>query len=151
MTRVTTSEPDLLALDSQVCFALAVASRRVIGLYRPVLEPLGLTHPQYLVMLALWQHEPLSVRRLGELVSLEPATLSPLLKRLEASGYLHRTRDAEDERSLKVTLTAAGRALREQALAVPPTIMAKLEMDVEELGALHAVLTDVIAHTEGKV
>ena len=150
-TGTAAAEPDLLALESQVCFALAVASRRVIGLYRPVLEPLGLTHPQYLVMLALWQHEPLSVRRLGELVSLEPATLSPLLKRLEAVGYLHRDRDAEDERSLKVTLTAAGRALREQALGVPPTIMARLEMDVDELRTLHAALTDVIAHTEGKV
>jgi DNA-binding MarR family transcriptional regulator len=147
----TAAEPDLLALESQVCFALAVASRRVIGLYRPVLEPLGLTHPQYLVMLALWQHEPLSVRRLGELVSLEPATLSPLLKRLEAVGYLHRTRDAEDERSLRVTLTTAGRALRDQALEVPPTIMARLEMDVDELRTLHAVLTDVIAHTDGKI
>jgi DNA-binding MarR family transcriptional regulator len=149
--QMTTAEPDLLALESQVCFALAVASRRVIGLYRPVLEPLGLTHPQYLVMLALWQHEPLSVRRLGELVSLEPATLSPLLKRLEAIGYLLRTRDVADERSLKVTLTESGRALRGQALAVPPTIMAKLEMNVDELRGLHAVLTDVIAHTEGKV
>ena len=151
MGGATAAEPDLLALESQVCFALAVASRRVIGLYRPVLEPLGLTHPQYLVMLALWQHEPLSVRRLGELVSLEPATLSPLLKRLEAVGYLHRTRDAEDERSLRVTLTTAGRALRDQALEVPPTIMARLEMDVDELRTLHAVLTDVIAHTDGKI
>jgi DNA-binding MarR family transcriptional regulator len=148
---VTTAETDLLALESQVCFALAVASRRVIALYRPVLEPMGLTHPQYLVMLALWQYEPLSVRRLGELVSLEPATLSPLLKRLEALGYLLRTRDAEDERSLKVTLTGTGRALRQQALGVPPAIMAKLEMDVDELRELHAVLTEVIAHTDGKV
>jgi DNA-binding MarR family transcriptional regulator len=147
----STGAADLLALESQVCFALAVASRRVIGLYRPVLEPLGLTHPQYLVMLALWQYEPLSVRRLGELVSLEPATLSPLLKRLEAIGYLHRTRDVADERSLKVTLTEAGRSLRDRALAVPGTIMGKLEMDVDELRDLHAVLTEVIAHTEGKV
>jgi DNA-binding MarR family transcriptional regulator len=151
MTATTTAEPDLLALESQVCFALAVASRRVIALYRPVLEPMGLTHPQYLVMLALWQYEPLSVRRLGELVSLEPATLSPLLKRLEAIGYLTRARDAEDERNLKVTLTDAGRALRREALKVPPAIMAKLEMNVDELRDLHAVLTDVIAHTEGKV
>ena len=151
MTGVTTAEPDLLALESQVCFALAVASRRVIGLYRPVLEPMGLTHPQYLVMLALWQPEPLSVRRLGELVSLEPATLSPLLKRLEAIGYLTRTRDPADERSLRVSLTDAGRALRQEALRVPPAIMAKLEMDVGELRDLHAMLTDVIAHTDGKV
>jgi DNA-binding MarR family transcriptional regulator len=144
------TEPDLLALESQVCFALAVASRRVIGLYRPVLEPMGLTHPQYLVMLALWQHEPLSVRRLGELVSLEPATLSPLLKRLEAIGYLTRARDAEDERLLRVALTQAGRALRERALDVPPAIMAELGMSVAELQNLHAVLTDVIAHTDGQ-
>lgn len=138
---------DLLALESQVCFALAVASRRVIGLYRPVLEPMGLTHPQYLVMLALWQHEPLSVRRLGELLSLEPATLSPLLKRLEAIGYLERNRDAADERTLRVVLTERGRALREQALEVPPAIMARLGMDVDELRALHAALTEVIGRT----
>jgi len=150
VTATTTAVPDLLALESQVCFALAVASRRVIGLYRSVLEPMGLTHPQYLVMLALWQHEPLSVRRLGELVSLEPATLSPLLKRLEAIGYLTRARDIEDERTLKVTLTDTGRALRQEALKVPPAIMAKLEMDVDELRNLHAVLTDVITHTDGK-
>jgi len=131
-----------------VCFALAVASRRVIALYRPVLEPMGLTHPQYLVMLALWQYEPLSVRRLGELVSLEPATLSPLLKRLESFGHLTRTRDAQDERSLRVTLTDAGRELRQEALQVPPTIMARLGMDVDELRDLHAVLTEVIAHTD---
>jgi len=148
VTTVTTAEPDLLALESQVCFALAVASRRVIALYRPVLEPMGLTHPQYLVMLALWQYEPLSVRRLGELVSLEPATLSPLLKRLEALGHLTRTRDVQDERSLRVMLTDAGRELRQQALQVPPTIMAKLGMDVDELRDLHAVLTEVIAHTD---
>jgi hypothetical protein len=79
-------EPDLLRLDQQVCFALAVASRNVIALYRPILEPMGLTHPQYLVMLALWGESPLTVKQLGGLLSLEPATLSPLLKRLEAGG-----------------------------------------------------------------
>ena len=146
-TRADGAEPDLLALESQVCFALAVASRRVIGLYRPVLEPMGLTHPQYLVMLALWQHEPLSVRRLGELLSLEPATLSPLLKRLEAIGYLERHRDPADERTLRVVLTPQGRALRELALGVPPAIMKRLGMDVDELRELHAVLTEVIART----
>jgi MarR family transcriptional regulator, organic hydroperoxide resistance regulator len=147
---MTSPAPDLLALESQVCFALAVASRRVIGLYRPVLEPLGLTHPQYLVMLALWQYEPLTVRRLGELVSLEPATLSPLLKRLEAIGYLRRTRDVADERNLKITLTESGRALRDRALSVPATIMATLQMDADQLRDLHAVLTDVMAHTDAK-
>jgi DNA-binding MarR family transcriptional regulator len=139
---------DLLALENQVCFALAVASRRVIGLYRPLLEPMGLTHPQYLVMLALWQNEPLTVRELGELLSLEPATLSPLLKRLEATGYLLRRRDPADERSLNLTLTPEGRRLRERALAIPPAIMSRLGMDVASLKAVHAQLTEVIARTE---
>ena len=81
---------DLLALENQVCFALAVASRGVNAVYRPLLEPLGLTHPQYLVMLALWERSPRSVRDLGEELRLDPATLSPLLKRLEALGYVSR-------------------------------------------------------------
>src|SRR6478735_4816461 len=97
--------PDLLALDRQVCFALAVASRTVISLYRPLLEPMGLTHPQYLVMLALWESEPLRVNELADRLSLEPATLSPLLKRLEASGMVARERDPRDDRALAVSLT----------------------------------------------
>ena len=94
-----------LALEHQVCFALAVAARTVIALYRPVLEPMGLTHPQYLVMLALWEFEPVSVKDLSGMLQLEPATLSPLLKRLEAAGLLRRDRSASDERSLAVVLT----------------------------------------------
>lgn len=140
-------EVDLLALENQVCFALAVASRRVIGLYRPLLEPMGLTHPQYLVMLALWGKEPMTVRELGERLSLEPATLSPLLKRLEASEYLTRARDPEDERALRVTLTPAGRRLRERALDIPPAIMARLGMSLSELTDLRDRLTDVIQRT----
>jgi DNA-binding MarR family transcriptional regulator len=145
VTDQQTTEPlDLLALESQVCFALAVASRRVIGLYRPLLEPMGLTHPQYLVMLALWQHEPLTVRELAGKLSLESATLSPLLKRLEAIGYLTRPRHPDDERALQVGLTPAGRKLRERALDIPPAMMAKLQMDVDELQDLHGRLTDLI-------
>ena len=140
---------DLLALENQVCFALAVASRRVIGLYRPLLEPMGLTHPQYLVMLALWGDEPLTVRALGERLSLEPATLSPLLKRLEAAGYVTRERDPRDERALQVRLTKAGRDLRQQALQIPPAIMGRLGMSVQELTALRNHLTEVIRRTEG--
>ena len=140
---------DLLALENQVCFALAVASRRVIGLYRPLLEPMGLTHPQYLVMLALWGDEPLTVRALGERLSLEPATLSPLLKRLEAAGYVTRERDTRDERALQVRLTKAGRDLRQQALQIPPAIMGRLGMSVQELTALRNHLTEVIRRTEG--
>jgi DNA-binding MarR family transcriptional regulator len=136
---------DPLALERQVCFALAVASRTVISVYRPVLEPLGLTHPQYLVMLALWGSEPLSVTDLSRMLELDIGTLSRLLKRLEAAGLVRRDRNPSDERSLAVALTAQGRALRRKALDVPGTILRRLDMDVEELIALHARLTDVIA------
>lgn len=136
---------DLLALDRQVCFALAVASRSVIALYRPLLEPMGITHPQYLVMLALWERSPLSVKQLSGLLQLDPGTLSPLLKRLEAIGYVTRRRDPRDERALAVELTEEGRTLREQALLVPPAIMARLDMSAEELQVLHRSLTRVIA------
>jgi MarR family transcriptional regulator, organic hydroperoxide resistance regulator len=136
---------DPLALDRQVCFALAAASRSVIGLYRPVLEPLGLTHPQYLVMLALWERSPRTVRDLGETLLLEPATLSPLLKRLEASGLLTRKRSAVDERTLDVQLTAAGRALREEAEKVPAKIVSRLGMQVSELERIRDDLTTLIS------
>jgi len=139
------SPDDLLKLENQVCFALAVASRSVIGMYRPLLEPLGLTHPQYLVMLTLWERGPHSVRALGEALRLEPATLSPLLKRLEALGYVRRGRDPEDERALRVELTAAGRALRSQALEIPPAVMRLLGMGADELGELRDALHRVIA------
>ncbi|MFK4084775.1 MarR family winged helix-turn-helix transcriptional regulator [Kribbella sp. NPDC020789] len=139
-----TPEENPLALEHQVCFALAVAARTVIALYRPVLEPMGLTHPQYLVMLALWEHEPVSVKDLSRLLQLEPATLSPLLKRLEAAGLLQRNRSRADERSLAVALTPEGRALRNQALEVPPAIVERLGLDLTELTDLHARLTSVI-------
>ncbi|GII59361.1 MarR family transcriptional regulator [Planotetraspora thailandica] len=136
---------DPLALENQVCFALAVAARSVIAVYRPLLEPMGLTHPQYLVMLALWQHAPLSVKDLSRLLQVEPATLSPLLKRLEASGYVHRPRASDDERTLAVTLTPAGRQLRSEAEKIPPTIVGRLGMELSELQHLHQVLMQVIA------
>ncbi|WP_433020253.1 MarR family winged helix-turn-helix transcriptional regulator [Kribbella sp. CA-294648] len=138
-------EVDLLKLDRQVCFALAVASRSVIALYRPLLEPMGLTHPQYLVMLALWEESPLSVKQLSNLLQLDPGTLSPLLKRLEAAGYLTRQRDPRDERSLAVRLTDSGQALRTEALKIPPAIIDRLDMPLKDLEALHKSLTRVIA------
>jgi DNA-binding MarR family transcriptional regulator len=133
-----------LALEQQVCFALSVAARGVVAVYRPLLEPMGLTHPQYLVMLALWQHAPLSVRELSRLLQLDPGTLSPLLKRLEAVGYLQRERNPADERSLAVTLTAKGRALRGEAERIPPAIVERLGMPLADLRKLHAALTEVI-------
>ena len=139
------AEANLLALENQVCFALAVASRSVLALYRPVLEPLGLTHPQYLVMLALWEQSPRSVKELGLALQLEPATLSPLLKRLEAAGLVRRERSSVDERVLDITLTDAGRQLRNQAEAIPGTIVSELGMSIEELDALRGTLHAVIA------
>lgn len=149
MTPRTKSSTDLLALDEQVCFALSVASRSVVALYRPILEPLGLTHPQYLVMLALWEQEPLSVQQLSRLLVLEPATLSPLLKRLETAGLLRRERSTADERALAVVLTAEGRALREQALKVPPAVIERLGIDLADLRDLHQALGRVIAAATG--
>ncbi|SDJ49163.1 transcriptional regulator, MarR family [Frankineae bacterium MT45] len=142
-TREETLDP--LALERQVCFALSVASRGVVSVYRPLLEPMGLTHPQYLVMLALWQQQPLSVKDLSRLLALDPGTLSPLVKRLEASGYVRRERSATDERNLEITLTESGAKLREQALLIPAAVMQRLQIDLPELEQLHASLTRVIA------
>jgi DNA-binding MarR family transcriptional regulator len=144
--RAATPEPvpDLLALDRQVCFALAVASRTVVSLYRPLLEPMGLTHPQYLVMLALWESEPLRVSELADRLSLEPATLSPLVKRLETSGLVTRRRDPDDERAVAVTLTASGTALRARAERIPPAVVARLGIELSELEELRDRLTSVI-------
>lgn len=136
---------DPLALERQVCFALVLASRSVLAVYRPLLEPMGLTHPQYLVMLALWGESPLSVKEIGSLLQLDSPTLSPLLKRLEATGYLTRTRSRDDERLVLVDLTPAGRALRRQAERIPPTIVSALGMDLAELESLHGALTRLIA------
>jgi DNA-binding MarR family transcriptional regulator len=144
-TVVNPQDEDPLALERQVCFALAVASRTVISVYRPVLEPMGLTHPQYLVMLALWGEEPLTVTELSRRLDLDPGTLSRLLKRLEASGLVTRERNPADERTLAVGLTPRGRDLRQQALAVPATVVERLDMDVDDLVALRDRLTDVIA------
>lgn len=140
----TVAETNLLTLDRQVCFALAVAARNVIALYRPLLEPMGLTHPQYLVMLALWERSPRSVTDLSTALALDPGTLSPVLKRLEATGYVTRRRVEGNERMLAVGLTAEGRALRARAERIPPAIIDRLGMPISDLEHLHAVLTEVI-------
>jgi DNA-binding MarR family transcriptional regulator len=142
-------EDDRLTLEQQVCFTLTVASREVVALYRPLLEPLGLTHPQYLVMVALWSTPgSLSLRQLSRLVRLEPPTLSPLLKRLEGAGLVERQRDPADERSVLVHLTDRGRTLRSRAAAVPPAIIDRLGMSLVELQSLQDVLTGVIERAQ---
>ncbi len=138
----STKEP--LHLDEQVCYALAVASRSVIALYRPLLEPMGITHPQYLVMLALWESDGRSVGELAAALHLEPATLSPLLKRLEALGLLARRRRETDERIVEITLTDKGRDLRDDAVTIPSKIVERLGLPVERLTDLRHVLHEVI-------
>lgn len=139
--------PNPLALERQVCFALSIASRSVIAIYRPLLEPHGLTHPQYLVMLALWDSAPRTVKNLAATLRHDSATLSPLLKRLESIGYLTRRRNAGNERELVVELTDAGRALRAEAEKIPYRVVEQLGMELGELEELHAVLTKVIEAT----
>ncbi|MGW2938869.1 MarR family winged helix-turn-helix transcriptional regulator [Streptomyces sp. NPDC001156] len=116
------AEEGSLLLDDQLCFALYAASRAVTARYRPLLDELGLTYPQYLVMLVLWEQDSISVRDLGQALQLESSTLSPLLKRLESSGLLHRERRPEDERSVAIRLTDAGARLQEKARDVPLAI-----------------------------
>ena len=136
---------DPLALERQVCFALSIAARSVLGIYRPILEPMGLTHPQYLVMLALWGQSPLAVKELIEMLQLDGPTLSPMQKRLEAAGLVTRARDPHDERQLRIELTQQGRDLREQALNVPPAVVAKLGVSLGDLMNLHQGLTELNA------
>ncbi len=112
-----------LKLDNQLCFALYSASLAMTKLYKPMLEPLGLTYPQYLVMLVLWESDGVMVSEIGERLFLDSGTLTPLLKRLEAAELLIRVRDAQDERRVRIKLTAAGRALKKQAASIPVCIL----------------------------
>ncbi|MBX6765759.1 MAG: MarR family transcriptional regulator [Actinomadura rubrobrunea] len=136
---------ELMRLDRQVCFALHAASRAFDAVYRPLLRDLGLTYPQYLVMLALWEHGTLTVKELGLALRLDSGTLSPLLKRLESAGLVRRERSARDERQVTVSLTGVGRDLQRRAAAVPMTIMAATGMDEHELVALRRSLERVTA------
>ncbi|CAN5894375.1 MarR family transcriptional regulator [soil metagenome] len=133
------SEPttaDMQQLDNQLCFAVYSTSLAMTRLYKPLLEKLALTYPQYIVMLALWEQDGVMVSTLGERLSLDSGTLTPLLKRLEASGYVARVRDVADERRVRVTLTATGRKLKTRAATVPGCLMAATQCSVSELVAL---------------
>lgn len=134
------SQDDLLKLENQLCFAVVTAARNVVSIYRPILEPLSLTHPQYLVMLALWERAPRSLGELAGELAMESATLSPMIKRLEAQGRVTRTRRSTDERVLDIDLTAEGQALRDEAVDVPRRVMAATGMDVAEVAGLRDAL-----------
>ena len=130
-----------LRLDDQLCFALYAASRAVTQRYnRPLLDALGLTYPQYLVMLVLWERAPTTVKGLAEALQLDYGTLSPLLKRLDAAGFVERRRRSEDERSVEISLTEAGRELRERAAEIPQVIVDSYELDADGFAALRETL-----------
>ncbi len=127
-------------LDRQVCFALYSASRAATAVYRPMLEDLGLTYPQYLAMLVLWESEPKGVKELGEELGLDSGTLSPLLKRLEALGFVERRRSAEDERRVAIHLTPAGRALSSKTSGIPQHLADAAGLSAQELEQLRTTL-----------
>ena len=126
----------LLELDNQLCFALYSTSLAMTRLYKPLLARLGLTYPQYLALLVLWEEDGLSVGELGERLFLDSGTLTPLLKRLESAGLVSRLRAVDDERRVKITLTPAGRALKAQAAQIPGCILSAAQCSVPELVAL---------------
>lgn len=112
-------KPDYLRLKNQLCFPLYAASREVIKLYKPMLDELDLTYTQYIAMLLLWEHQTLTVKEIGDYLFLDSGTLTPLLKKLESKGMVDRLRSTKDERNLNVTITEAGKALRDKALQIP--------------------------------
>lgn len=133
-TATTARKPNpALMLDNQLCFALYSASLAMTKLYKPLLESLGLTYPQYLVMLVLWEQDGQSVTALGERLGLDSGTLTPLLKRMEAAGLLQRQRAADDERRLQVCLTPAGVTLQERAARVPRCVVTQTGCPLPEL------------------
>ncbi len=145
---------DQLALDRQVCFPLYAASRAMTAVYRPKLEALGLTYPQYLVMLVLWERDVRGVGELSAALALDSGTLSPLLKRLAAAGLIERSRSADDERRVEIRLTGRGRALRAQACDIPEAMAEATGLSVKELAALREMLQRMTgaltAHTGSK-
>jgi MarR family transcriptional regulator, organic hydroperoxide resistance regulator len=134
-----------LTLDQALCFALYTASRTLTGFYRPLLDELGITYPQYLVLMALWERDGVSVRQLSERLRLDYGTLSPLLKRLQAAGLIRRERRAEDERSVTVSLTEAGRGLRTRADCIPEQVMSATGLDSASFEQLRETLQRLAA------
>ena len=137
-------------LENQICFPLYVISKEVTGMYRPFLEELDITYPQYLVMMVLWENEGLTVNQIGEKLFLDSGTLTPLLKRLEAKSYLERKRKKEDERVVQVFLTNQGRVLQEMACSIPGKMAEKLSLSEDDLLGLKATVDKILNIIENK-
>lgn len=141
---------DLLRLERQLCFPLYAASRLVTRLYQPLLEPLGLSYPQYIVLMILWEDAPCSVSHLGSRALLNSNTLTPLLKRLEHSGYIRRSRSALDERVVELSLTREGMALKAVCASIPGALIANLNFPSEKAIALKVLLDELITDLQDK-
>jgi MarR family transcriptional regulator, organic hydroperoxide resistance regulator len=137
---------DILKLDNQLCFAVYAAAHALTATYKPLLEPLGLTYPQYLAMLVLWQQDGVTVSAIGARLGLDSGTLTPLLKRLEAGGLISRIRDTADERQVRITLTAPGRALKQKAKGIPQDLLCASGMSLGEVGSIRAKLESLAAN-----
>ncbi|MET4705771.1 MarR family transcriptional regulator [Frigoribacterium sp. UYMn621] len=146
MTATAASAP---RLDEQICFALYSASRALTARYRELLAPLGVTYPQYLVLMVLWERDAITVSELGERLQLDSGTLSPLIRRLESAGLVIRTRRSDDERAVEVTLSPAGAALQERSAGIPDQICAATGFDLEHIAALQSQVTELAAQVRG--
>ncbi|WDM23833.1 MarR family winged helix-turn-helix transcriptional regulator [Paenibacillus polymyxa] len=138
------NEGAALKLDNQLCFAIYACSREITKLYQPYLEKLGVTYSQYLVLIVLWEREECTVKELGEALYLDSGTLTPLLKRLQKAGLIHRKRSTQDERKVLISLTTEGSALREKALSVPGCILEKTRMTHDQFGSLLLQFNDLL-------
>ncbi|MCA1061220.1 MarR family transcriptional regulator [Rossellomorea aquimaris] len=140
---------DPLLLENQICFKIYTAEREITKLYRSLLEEIGVTYPQYLALLVLWEEKMISVKELGRKLFLDSGTLTPMLKRMEAHGLVERKRSIEDERSVVITLTDKGEALKEKAECVPSRLLERLDMDVDEVIQLDKTLTTILDRLQG--
>lgn len=137
-------KPDPLKLENQLCFPLYAAAKEVVRRYRPFLEPLGLTYTQYIAMMVLWEHKEITVSKMGKLLMLDSGTLTPMLKKMEASGLLTRRRSKQDERELIVTISQKGSDLRKEAVNIPEKMASCVALDLEEAIQLKTLLSQLI-------
>jgi len=142
------SEFDMLKMENQLCFPLYAASKELIRRYKPFLDPLDLTYTQYITLMVLWKMDPISVKALGECLYLDSGTMTPVLKKMESKGYISRTRNMEDERSVSVSLTEAGRALQEKAADIPEKLNTSIKLSDEEQRQLHGLLAKLLKGLE---
>lgn len=145
---------DILRLDNQLCFSLYVCSKEIIRKYKPLLDPYGLTYTGYIIMMALWEEDQVTIKNLGQKLFLDSGTLTPLLKKLEQQGYINRNRSKKDERNVYVSLTQKGKDFQEKALTIPEELICTLDLDLEDgkrlLDELHVMMKTLIRSEKNK-